>query len=693
MTRLRVLFMTAWYPTTGQPVAGVFVREHAKAVSLHDDVVVVHLAGCDPGVRGLWRIERETDPELTEGIPTYRVRHGRPAPKTGLPLYVASAWAAYRRVLLDGFAPDVIHAHVFHAGFPAVLLGRRHGIPVVVTEHFTGFPRGLLSRRDVRLARFTFQNAHRVLPVSLALQRSIEGYGIHARFVVVPNAVDTDLFYPADPKRRRDGPKRLLFVGLMARGHVKGVPQLLEALARVQRRDWHLDLVGDGVARQEYEDWAARLGLGDMVTFHGLQTKAEVARRMREADLLVVPSYWETFSVVAAEALVSGLPVVATRCGGPEELVSPDSGALVRPGDTAELATALIESLDKEPGDWGAFAQRARERFGPEAVGARLHSIYRSVMAPTVGPSLGRVATAGPRWMHLAKKWFPTVYSAYGVCRRARNRCSLWATIMTRLRGYRLRDRVTLATSAVMDTLDAALLDRSWAPCTWFPCTVVDTRCGITAAPRRRTDDVYFLLPGREQDVEYEILSPLRPGDIFVDCGAHVGYYTLRGASLVGGKGLVVAIEPVPATAARLRSNVALNGLANVRVVETAVSRPGVSSGAMAAPIRIHGMASLKPIEAVSFRLPIRSLGRVPASTLDVLCADLPHVRVLKLDVEGSELDALEGATKLLDRTDVVVCERNRDSEAIVALLAAASFKVEPLMFTTYIRAWRAYGS
>jgi hypothetical protein len=86
MKRLKVLFITAWYPTREVPVQGVFGREHAKAVQLYDDVVVLHLAGSDPTLRTMWRIEQEANETLTEGIPTYRVWHRRfPVPKLSLP--------------------------------------------------------------------------------------------------------------------------------------------------------------------------------------------------------------------------------------------------------------------------------------------------------------------------------------------------------------------------------------------------------------------------------------------------------------------------------------------------------------------------------------------------------------------------------------------------------------------------------
>ena len=77
MKRLKVLFITAWYPDSKQPLNGIFVREHAKAVELYNDVIVLHIPDARTDVRQLWQIEQEKDRTLTEGIPTYRLKHRR----------------------------------------------------------------------------------------------------------------------------------------------------------------------------------------------------------------------------------------------------------------------------------------------------------------------------------------------------------------------------------------------------------------------------------------------------------------------------------------------------------------------------------------------------------------------------------------------------------------------------------------
>lgn len=384
MKRLKVLFITAWYPTKEQPVGNVFVREHAKAVQLYDDVVVLHCAGSDAKIKGLWRMEQESDESLTEGIPTYRVWHKPlPIPKISYLLYLWSAFKAFRRTTAQDVRWDIIHAHVFQAGLPAVLIGWSHRIPVVVTEHWSHFPKKLLDPSSVWKASFAFHWARLVMPVSRSLQQAIEAYGIKARFHVVPNVVDTQLFYPNSfPQSKSQSLKRLLFVGLFDPSHKKGVPHLLQALAQLRhvRDDWHLDIVGDGPTRGEYERLVVDSGLGERVTFHGLRSKREVAEFMRKANLFVVASPSETFAAVAAEALATGTPVLSTRCGGPEEFIIDDVGMLVPPGDTEALCSGLdymLDHLGSFPPD--RVSRYAHERFSPEQVGKLLHDTYTTL--------------------------------------------------------------------------------------------------------------------------------------------------------------------------------------------------------------------------------------------------------------------------------------------------------------------------
>lgn len=378
--RFRVLFITAWYPTKESPVEGIFVREHAKAVNLYDDIVLLHTVGHDQGLKGWWTMKKETDKSLTEGIPTYRIWYRRASvPKVSYLISILSVVQAFRRIRADGFRPDIIHAHIYEAAVPAVIIGKLYGIPIVVTEHLSEFPRKLLSRFKIWKAKFSYRLADVVMPVSKFLEQSIRKYGIKARFLVVPNIVDTRLFYPNSDSRPERDLKRLLVVGLLDSSHNKGLQYLFNALSklRIQRGDWHLDIVGDGPARREYEGMVKDLRLAETVTFCGFKTKQEVAEHMRQADIFVLSSLFETFSVTAAEALLTGTPVLATRCGGPEEFVSDDVGLTVPSRDAKALCDGLNYMLDHLEGfSPNYISNYAASLFSPERVGEQIQEVY-----------------------------------------------------------------------------------------------------------------------------------------------------------------------------------------------------------------------------------------------------------------------------------------------------------------------------
>jgi glycosyltransferase involved in cell wall biosynthesis len=380
--RLKVLFVTNWYPTDKEPAKAVWVREQAKAAQLYDEVVVLHCAGPDVGLRKMWRIESETAENLCEGVRTWRMWYRpSPIPRTSYLAYFWSILRSCQYIAGRGFRPDLIHVHVYDAGAPAIAFARLNRIPVVVSEHFSAFPRRTLNRLDLCKAWTAFRWADVVIPPSYFLQKAIEQYGLRARFEVIPNVADTATFFPSPRPRDHNSPnKRILFVGQLE--PVKGISYLLQALSLLHRKrhDWRLDIVGDGASRLTYQELVLELKLGDAVVFHGYQTKRQIGDSMRRSDLFVVSSLAETFSVPAAEALACGIPVLSTRCGGPEEFIVAEAGSLVPPGDADAMFEGLdsmLDNLHRYSPEW--ISEYARERFSPQSVGAKLHSLYESL--------------------------------------------------------------------------------------------------------------------------------------------------------------------------------------------------------------------------------------------------------------------------------------------------------------------------
>lgn len=389
--KLRVLFITDLFPSEHHEVSGVFVRNHAKAAALYNEVLVFYpfFYSLFPYLKWLFRKEKAME-GLNDGLKVIRIR---------IPFFNVSGWAGYilkipsfavyvglsyimLKHIIREFKPDVIHAHVaFPAGFVAALISRRYGKPLVLTEHAGPFAILMSTPIHRRFVRYAVETASVVLPVSRALKDHIEEFFHLGRVEIVPNLVDRGVFHYSKFQGCKGD---ILFVGLFH--EVKGIDVLLEAVAMLKRegkKDFRLHLVGGGPARLEkrYRKMAEDLSITDIVIFHGRKSHREVAEFMARCSFLVLPSRAETFSCVVIEAHASGRPVLATRCGGPEEIINEGNGFLVAPGDPKELKSGLEHIL----GYVGYFdgeriSKEAIEKYSIERIGQRLTDIYRSVV-------------------------------------------------------------------------------------------------------------------------------------------------------------------------------------------------------------------------------------------------------------------------------------------------------------------------
>jgi glycosyltransferase involved in cell wall biosynthesis len=375
---LKVLCLPAWYPSEDNPVEGVFVKEQAKAVNLYDDVIVLYITQSKTAKK-LYTVSDSVE----EGIRTIRVKYAHsPLPYTNyllsflVPIFITILVS--RRLIKEGFRPDVIHAHVFTAGVPAVIMGRLHKIPVIITEHYSNFIDHTLSKLEVIIAKYVMTRANLVLPVSNCLKKHIEAYGIHASFSIIPNVVNTELFTNREPGEININPKKLLTVALLRDG--KGINYLLQSVKRLSLKcnDLTLDIIGDGPGRAELEALSIKEGIADIVRFHGLKDKKEVSKFMRETDIFVLPSLAESFGCVFIEAMASGVPIIATNVGAMPEIVTEDIGTLVSPMNADELADAIDYMLDHYlKYDPRSIRRYAVEKYGYETVGLQIDKLYR----------------------------------------------------------------------------------------------------------------------------------------------------------------------------------------------------------------------------------------------------------------------------------------------------------------------------
>ncbi|MEM7353425.1 MAG: glycosyltransferase family 4 protein [Acidobacteriota bacterium] len=215
------------------------------------------------------------------------------------------------------------------------------------THHRLRWPR----RRILRAARAVVANSQGLADVSAKTDP--------VPVAVVPNGVDCTLFHPAaesetDPER----PFRIFFAGRLQKQ--KNLEVLLDAVARLKRdglTDFELDIAGDGPLGPATRQYAADLGLADDITWHGWLAKPELIAQYRRADCFVNPSLYEGLPNTVTEAMACGLPVVASRVIGNDELVT-------------DQATGLLFDL-AQPRQLGeALARLMHDRAAAQRMGA-----------------------------------------------------------------------------------------------------------------------------------------------------------------------------------------------------------------------------------------------------------------------------------------------------------------------------------
>lgn len=276
---------------------------------------------------------------------------------------------------------DLVHAHVSHpAGFAAAELARVLGVPLVVSEHMSPFPFDDMRGADGRPfpdVLSPLESAARVTAVSRAHAASIARW-VRRPIDVLPNFVDETRFAPGT--RGPGEPFRFLSVGHLV--PQKGFDILLRALAICHAAGdrFRLAIVGKGYEQDALRSLAHELDLDASVEWRGAPERSTMPEVYRAADAFVLASRHESFGVVVIEALASGLPVVATRSGGPEEIVTPECGLLAPSEDPAALAAAMT-ALARRRWDRSAIRGYFESAYAASSVVPRLLALYGDVLA------------------------------------------------------------------------------------------------------------------------------------------------------------------------------------------------------------------------------------------------------------------------------------------------------------------------
>ena len=285
----------------------------------------------------------------------------------------------YRKAFHQQGKPDVLYSHYLNVSYYALTLHHTYHIPHVVIEHWSELNKPMLPHHVQWLGWQTYPQVDARITVSPSLQASLKKH-FNVPSQVVYNIVGSEFHH--NPSIQPP-PQPVIFVSVGFLIERKRIDIALKAFAQLQSRPktWQYIVIGEGEKYQELNQLTQQLGIQEYVRFLGQQDKQSIANILQRSHALILSSQLETFSVVCIEAMACGLPVIATKCGGPEHFVQPTDGLLCPINDVDAMAQAISHMMEHhEEYDRKKIAEDCQRRFGPQVIARQLTQVFESVL-------------------------------------------------------------------------------------------------------------------------------------------------------------------------------------------------------------------------------------------------------------------------------------------------------------------------
>jgi D-inositol-3-phosphate glycosyltransferase len=313
---------------------------------------------------------------------------------------------------INSYTYDIVHSHYFVSGIIGIMLRERLNAPVVHMFHTLGAMKNVVARSDeeretgqrIALEGDLMRQADTIVAATtLDMSQMVWHYDANPEHIrIVPCGVDLHRFQPHDMVEARSilglpaQPTPLvLLIGRIE--PLKGIDALIRAVALVRQQHPHLAeleaIVVGGASDQQPEQWNAEqrrldqirheLGIAHAIKFVGARPQSQLSLYHAAADVVTMPSHYESFGMAALEAMASGRPVIATNAGGPATIISHGVNGLLTPPDNAtELAQHLAYVLQDSHTAYklGTSARQRAERYGWSNIGCDILDIYRAVL-------------------------------------------------------------------------------------------------------------------------------------------------------------------------------------------------------------------------------------------------------------------------------------------------------------------------
>lgn len=286
----------------------------------------------------------------------------------------------YKYVIRHIGKPDVIYSHYLSNTYLATRLKKEYEIPIVAIEHWSKLNSDQLPGDARLMGDYAYKRIDTLISVSNSLRlRLLQHFNIDS--IVVYNMVGSE-FCQVISFVQHSEEVRFVSTGSLIYG--KGFDLLISAFNKLNLPldKWKLIIIGEGKEKNNLQNQINFNGLHNNIFLLGKKNKVEIVELLKGCDCFVLSSRGETFGVVYAEAMLIGLPVIATTCGGPEEFVQSSNGLLVPMEDVDSLAAAIKYMFENcHSYDRQKISEGARMRFAPDVIARKLTAIFETTMS------------------------------------------------------------------------------------------------------------------------------------------------------------------------------------------------------------------------------------------------------------------------------------------------------------------------
>lgn len=274
---------------------------------------------------------------------------------------------------------DLIHLHNSVAGNIVILMKEQYNIPYMVTEHSSAFARGLVSQREMKKYKWVYQKSSYNIAVSKTFCRLVEDI-FDLEFNYLPNVVNSEYFSPKEDASKKD----FQFINIANLNKNKNQILLIRAFSKLfsENKNIKLSILGGGLEYKNLQNEIDTLHMQEQINLFGFAPREQVLEQLHHSDAFVLSSKYETFGVVLIEAMSCGLPVIATKCGGPESIIENDElGILVENDDLEELSNAMKYVYEnREKYESKKIRNYVVDNFSEKAISTKLINIYKKVL-------------------------------------------------------------------------------------------------------------------------------------------------------------------------------------------------------------------------------------------------------------------------------------------------------------------------